>query len=98
MEKNFCEDQSNHPNMMGMMPPSMPPQLARMRDAMGQMRRAPFGDRQQIRSRLRDAMKIQDQAKREAALKKIMEEMDPEESEPEDAPQDTRGAKASSSK
>jgi hypothetical protein len=73
-EKNFSNETMDRPNM----PEMMPPPLARMRDAMCQMRGAPLGDRQQLRTQIREAMKIQDQAKREAAIKKILDDMEPE--------------------
>ena len=50
----------------------MSPELAHMRDEMGHMR-GDFGAKRELRTRLREAMKIQDQAQREAAVKAILE-------------------------
>jgi hypothetical protein len=71
------------------MPPMMAPGLARMRDAMGHMRGASMEERRELRAQLREAMKLQDPVKREAAIRKILDDIPPS---PAGQPQD--GAKA----
>ncbi len=56
----------------GMPIPDMGPQLARMREAMCQIREAPLADRAELRRQLREAMKIQDAAKRSAEIDRIL--------------------------
>ena len=76
LEERFDKERAEHfgdmPN--GMPLPMMAPELARMRDAMGHMRGSSFEERRELRAQLREAMKIQDQTAREAAIKKILDD------------------------
>jgi hypothetical protein len=79
LDKTFGDHRANpHFGMQGGMPMMMPPMdpaLARMRDEMGHMRGEGLHAKSEMRAQLREAMKIQDQAKREAAVKKILDDM-----------------------
>lgn len=56
-------------------PPQMMPELARMRTAMDDARKLSFSDRRDIRSAIRDAMKIEDREEREAAIEVILNDL-----------------------
>ncbi len=81
----------------GMPPPHMNPDLARMRQAMDDMRNMPVRDRRDFVSQIREAMKIDDRAEREAAIEKIMKDMHDKggkEQKPEQKPEQKSDKKA----
>ena len=84
-DRRFGDMPMHRPDMMGgmhMMPP-MDPHLARMRDEMGAMRCENPMLRHDLRLQLREAMKIKDPVEREAAIKKVLDNMN---DGPEEAP------------
>ncbi|MFA5257896.1 MAG: hypothetical protein WC360_07090 [Opitutales bacterium] len=62
-------------NAMMPPPPQMTPELARMREAMCDLRKLSIRDRRQFRAGIRQAMQIEDPTAREAAIDKLVSEL-----------------------